>query len=198
MCTYIYLEEQLFGDPALQNNISKTAVGFSLTHQTKSESFSSQQYGKEDVYPHHPINLFQPELLLYSTKNKSPSSHPGNTSNLNLQAVVADPDGVWEQDPICLKPHLDLCLVSGFGVVSSCSVKGWFDRQTYKQTAFISLRETWQQRAQLPGHITPIPLFSPFIFPVIAPPCWRGGTEGCRGALKSHRFVFNSLFVGKL
>lgn len=145
-----------------------------------------------------PLTCFNQNYSCTALKTRVPPLIQEILQIWNLQAVVADPDGVWEQDPICLKPHLDLCLVSGFGVVSSCSVKGWFDRQTYKQTAFISLRETWQQRAQLPGHISPIPLFPPFIFPVIAPPCWRGGTEWCRGALKSHRFVFNSLFAGKL
>lgn len=119
-------------------------------------------------------------------------SDPGILQTWNLRAVVADPDKVWELDPICLKLHLVLCLVSGLVCSPPHLVKGCVDRQTYKQPAFIFLRATWQQRAQLSGHNPPISLLSSFIFPVIAPPCWRGGSEGSRGAFKSLWCIFTA------
>lgn len=161
---YIYTVYSTFdhSDPALQNSISQTLVGFGLAHQTKRESFSSQQYNKEDIYSHHPINLFQPELLLYSTKNKTRSSRPGNTSNLKFTSSRSWPRRCLGAGPNLFKTPFGPVPRVWVAVVSSCSVKGWVDRQTYKQTAFISLRETWQQRAQLPGHISPHPSISPF------------------------------------
>lgn len=53
-------------------------------------------------------------------------------------------------------PHVEV------SVVSPHSVKGWADRQTYKQPAFISLSETWQQRAQLHRHTPLLPSVFPF------------------------------------
>lgn len=105
---------------------------------------------------------------------------------------MAGTDSVEEWHPICLQPHLDLCLMSGL-LWCPLTVKGWADRQTYKQPAFISLSETWQQRAQLHHH-TPLsfPLFSSFIFSV-TPSCWRGDMEWYRGVLTSFSFTASSL-----
>lgn len=91
--------------------------------------------------------------LLQGHKKKTRVSGPvqKNVKPRDLRRVMLERDHVWEQNSICLKNNLDLCRVSGAGVVFPCSVKGWADRQTHKQAAFISVRETWQQRAHLPG-----------------------------------------------
>lgn len=108
---------------------------------------------------------------------------------------MAGPDSVGEWDPICLKPHLDLCLMSGLVWSPLTQSKaGLTDRPINNQ--LLSLWERHGNKepsclAILPPH--PFPLFSPFIFPVITPPCWRGGTEGSRGVLKSFFFTASSL-----
>lgn len=86
------------------------------------------------------------------------------------------------------------------GAVFPCSVKGWADRQTYKQAAFISVRETWQQRAQLPGlpstttsTIPLFPLFYLFCHHLTAPKRWNGED---RGALNLCFLSVHCLFTG--
>lgn len=71
--------------------------------------------------------------------------HPGNTLSLKFTSCHGHVN--LFAAPFRPVPHVWV------GVVSPHSEKGLTDR-TCKQPAFISVRETWQQRAQLPGCTT--------------------------------------------
>lgn len=149
-----------------------------ITQRYKITSVKLRNEPVGNIYSHDHINLFEQELLLYSNKKRAIAVTQQTLQMHILQAIIAIPNS-----PICLKPCLDLCLIAGIVLRPPRSVKGEADRQTYEQPAFISLRETWQQRAQLPGHVRTNPsVFPPFYLSCHQPTMLRrrhGGIERC-------------------